>query len=133
MSNAEDPQPSAIEPEPAAPGGFKQRRSRGNIRKRAVDASDDEQDATQIVRKGKHLKGDPLAFSTKKDAKEEVNLTFESNKALQSSASNDATRHLQTETEFDRDARCVGVDVSKHACLMMCQRGTSVPFRLRNL
>lgn len=79
------------------------------MRKRAAADADEaggeqEEDETAVVRKAKQVKGDPLAFSTKREGKEEVTFAFESNKGLQM-AGGDATRMLETETEFDRDAR----------------------------
>jgi RING finger protein 113A len=96
-------------PPPAAPGGFKQRKNRGNLRKRGADdegsgggGGDDE---TAVVRKAKQTKGEPLAFSTKKDTKDEVVVAYESNRMLPVAGDSGATRILETETEFDRDAR----------------------------
>lgn len=109
----QEPNPEAAAAVPAAasaPVGFAKRKSRGaNIRKREADsAAVDKQggeDDTVVVRKAKQLKGDPLAFTTKTDSKQEATLKFESNKALQQQNVNDATRSIQTETEFDRDGR----------------------------
>lgn len=107
MEGAQDPQPAAVAAAAAAPVAFKQRKNRGNIRKRPAGeegGSDHEDDETNVVRKAKQVKGDPLAFSTKKEGKEDVTFAYESSKALQA-RTNDATRMLETETEFDRDAR----------------------------
>ncbi|KAI8465840.1 MAG: hypothetical protein J3K34DRAFT_435633 [Monoraphidium minutum] len=101
-------------PPPAAAGGggggFKQRKNRGNIRKRGGDeggggGGEDEDDETAVVRKAKAAKGDPLAFTTKKDGKDEVVVSYAGSKALPVGGDSGATRMLETETEFDRDAR----------------------------
>jgi hypothetical protein len=102
---------AASMPPPAA-GGFKQRKNRGNLRKRAADeggatgGGGGEDDETEVVRKAKQTKGDPLAFSTKKESKEDVVVTYASSQALPIGGDSGATRILETETEFDRDARC---------------------------
>ncbi|KIY98104.1 RING finger protein [Monoraphidium neglectum] len=101
---------AASMPPPAA-GGFKQRKNRGNLRKRAADeggatgGGGGEDDETEVVRKAKQTKGDPLAFSTKKESKEDVVVTYASSQALPIGGDSGATRILETETEFDRDAR----------------------------
>lgn len=93
---------------PAAPGGFKQRKNRGNLRKRTAEEGDGEggeDEDTSIVRKAKQTKGDPLAFSTKKEEKDDVVVSYASSKTLPVGGDCGATRMLETETEFDRDAR----------------------------
>jgi hypothetical protein len=101
-------------PPPAAGGGFKQRKNRGNLRKRDAPAGGgdgggggggDDEDETAVVRKAKAAKGDPLAFSTKRETKDEVVVTYASSRALPAGGDGGATRILETETEFDRDAR----------------------------
>lgn len=95
---------------------FAKKQRRGNIRKRAADDSEPAQLATQpeessVVRKQKAAKADnPLAFSTKKPADDKLEpFTFESSRTLQQSTDNRATATLETETAFDRDARCGGI------------------------
>jgi hypothetical protein len=101
-SSSQDPNASAVA---AASTVVFKKKNRGNVRKRADEqASGGEEDETAVVRKAKQVKGDPLAFSTKREESEAVTFAFESNKALQS-GNNDATRALETETQFDRDAR----------------------------
>lgn len=109
MAEQAAPGASAADPGPTAVV-FK-KKNRGNVRKRATadeEGSGGEGDETAVIRKAKQTKGDPLAFSTKREDKEQVTFAFESNKALQMGNS-DATRMLETETEFDRDARCVQI------------------------
>ncbi len=61
-----------------------------------------------MVRKAKQQKGDaPLAFTTKREDKPELLVQYDGSKALQEARDSLATRVLETETEFDRDARCV--------------------------
>jgi len=104
---------ATMPPPPAAPGGFKQRKNRGNLRKRAAADGDgggggggsDDDNETAVVRKAKQAKGDPLAFSTKKEGKDEVVVHYASDKMLPVAGDSGATRILETETEFDRDAR----------------------------
>ena len=83
------------------------------MRKRAADETESAQLATLpeegcVVRKQKAARADnPMAFSTKKPADEKLEpFTFESSRTLQQSTDNRATATLETETEFDRDARC---------------------------
>ncbi|GBF99505.1 hypothetical protein Rsub_12283 [Raphidocelis subcapitata] len=98
---------------PFGGGGFKQRKNRGNLRKRAVGddgapgggAAGGSDDETAVVRKAKAARGEPLAFSTKRDGAEEVVVSYAGSKTLNVGGDGGATRHLETETEFDRDAR----------------------------
>lgn len=94
-------------PGPAAPVAMKQRKNRGNLRKRATDeAGFAEEDNTAVVRKAKQQRGEPLAFSTKKDDKDkDVSVTFASTAAALAAKDESAFKTLETETEFDRDAR----------------------------
>eukprot|EP00879_Flechtneria_rotunda_P020069 GHRR01021105.1.p1 GENE.GHRR01021105.1~~GHRR01021105.1.p1 ORF type:complete len:218 (+),score=38.38 GHRR01021105.1:63-716(+) len=89
-----------------AQGQMKQRKSRGNLRKRASeDTEEPEQDNTAVVRKAKQQKADPLSFSTKKERETDVCVTYTSTGAALAARDDTATRALETETEFDRDAR----------------------------
>jgi len=56
-----------------------------------------------------------LAFTNKKDGTEEVHVTFESNKVIQSGKDQSVFRTLETETETDRDARALREKVLKQA------------------
>jgi hypothetical protein len=94
---------------------MKQRKNRGNIRKRdttdsaapaaAAAAAGEEEDTTTVVRKAKQARGDPLAFSTKQDRKQDLAVTYAGTAEALAAKDESATRHLETETQFDRDAR----------------------------
>lgn len=106
-----DAAPAAAAPQPVVSFAKKQRR--GNMRKRAADDTEPAQLATvseesDVVRKQKASRGDnPMAFSTKKATDEKLEpFTFDSSRTLQQSTDNRATATLETETAFDRDARC---------------------------
>jgi hypothetical protein len=97
----------------AAPAGggvpMKQRKNRGNMRKRDADsivaAATADEDTTTVVRKAKQARGEPLAFSTKQDKKQELAVTYAGTAEAIAAKDESATRHLETETQFDRDAR----------------------------
>lgn len=98
----------AAAPAPAAaPVAMKQRKNRGNLRKRATDEPEAaaQEDPTAVVRKAKQQKADPLSFTTKKDDKQEVAVTYASTATALAAKDESATRALETETQFDRDAR----------------------------
>uniref|UniRef100_A0A383WNP3 C3H1-type domain-containing protein n=1 Tax=Tetradesmus obliquus TaxID=3088 RepID=A0A383WNP3_TETOB len=104
--------PAAAEmapPAAAAPVAMKQRKNRGNLRKRATDddaaAAEADDDKTAVVRKAKQQRGEPLAFSTKKEGPQDVAVTFASTAAALAARDESATKTLETETEFDRDSR----------------------------
>jgi hypothetical protein len=109
---------------PSVQGGFKQRKNRGNMRKRPTE---DEQDAaeeeTAVVRKQKQQRGDPLAFTTKQEGKrDDVAVTFASIAGSLAAKDTTATRELETETAYDRDARCGGNPYSMlPACMQAWQ------------
>eukprot|EP00775_Hariotina_reticulata_P012479 gene12479-12613_t len=86
---------------------MKQRKNRGNMRKRATDGAEAavEEDKTAVVRKAKQQRTDPLSFTTKKDSTQDVALTYASTAEILAAKDNTATKSLETETEFDRDAR----------------------------
>ncbi|WIA16526.1 hypothetical protein OEZ85_013203 [Tetradesmus obliquus] len=88
---------------------MKQRKNRGNLRKRATDddaaAAEADDDKTAVVRKAKQQRGEPLAFSTKKEGPQDVAVTFASTAAALAARDESATKTLETETEFDRDSR----------------------------
>lgn len=104
-------------PAPAAATGFTKRsRNRGNIRKRQQDeagpsdaAEDDASAETDVIRRAKLPKADaPLAFTTRKAGDgRAAQFQFESSRTLQQTTDQGATAALETETAFDRDARCV--------------------------
>jgi hypothetical protein len=106
-----DAAPAAAAPQPVVSFAKKQRR--GNMRKRPADDTEPAQLATvseesDVVRKQKASRGDkPMAFSTKKPMDDKLEpFTFDSSRTLQQSTDNRATATLETETAFDRDARC---------------------------
>jgi len=93
----------------AAPVAMKQRKNRGNMRKRGTDEGEaavaEQEDKTAVVRKAKQQRTDPLSFTTKKDSTQDVALTYASTAEILAAKDNTATKALETETEFDRDAR----------------------------
>jgi len=103
----------------AAEGGAKQqlkfapKRNRGNIRKRGPDPGEEETALADeggggqgMVRQSKVARaGEPLAFSSKREGADEVHVTYESSRAIQSGKDNKVTSHLETETDTSRDAR----------------------------
>lgn len=114
---AQQPEQEAAAAPPAAGVTMKQRKNRGNIRKRdttdsatpaaagGAAAAGEEEDTTTVVRKAKQARGDPLAFSTKQDRKQDLAVTYAGTAEALAAKDESATRHLETETQFDRDAR----------------------------
>eukprot|EP00884_Botryococcus_braunii_P020037 jgi/Botrbrau1/6717/Bobra.0324s0008.1 len=103
-----DAVPSALDKLRAGVAEFK-KKNRANIRKRAA-AEDSDKDGEDfgLVRKPKQQKDSALAFSTKQAGPSKLELfKHEGNRALQQSTDQGATRTLETETEFDRDARAL--------------------------
>lgn len=88
---------------------MKQRKNRGNMRKRDADstvaAAPADEDTTTVVRKAKQARGEPLAFSTKQDKKQELAVTYAGTAEAIAAKDESAFRHLETETQCDRDAR----------------------------
>ena len=81
-----------------------QRRNRGNARKRKL-GSDVEEDHA-IVRAAKPAKDVSLAFSTKRKEEDRLEpFKFQSDRTIQQLTDRVATKTLETETAFDRDAR----------------------------
>ena len=89
-------------------------RNRSNIRKRPAPdeapdsaAGDTEGNGTSMMRPPKAQKAGAMAFTTKQTGDDAVRpFNFASSRALQQSTDQGATATLETETEFDRDARC---------------------------
>ncbi|KAF8065524.1 zZinc finger CCCH domain-containing protein 1 [Scenedesmus sp. PABB004] len=109
---ADAPAAAAAAAAPAPAAAKPPRKNRGNLRKRAPadgdggDGGGGDDDGTSVVRKAKAQRGDPLAFSTKKEAGADGHgVTFASSAAPLAAKDESATRALETETEFDRDAR----------------------------
>ena len=128
MAEEDGAVPSAV-PAPSVQGGFKQRKNRGNIRKRPTeDDGDAAAEETAVIRKQKQQRGDPLAFTTKQEGKrEDIAVTFASVAGALAAKDTTATRANETETAYDRDARYVSLTLSnvctQHACA--CMQGQS--------
>jgi hypothetical protein len=99
-----DRPPVEAEPPPQQVVFAKPRKQRGNMRKRADDQQDDGAgDDGAVVRKAQKQRAG-MGFTTKREDKEEV-FTYESSNAVQQAGDGGATRALETETDYDRDAR----------------------------
>lgn len=92
------------------------RKNRGNIRRRPRD--DDEEDseagpvgAPQAAKKVKVGKDASMVFSTKRQGEKMETFKFSSSRALQQQTDQGATNTLETETQFDRDARLVLINI----------------------
>jgi hypothetical protein len=115
----QQPEAAAAAPAPTAAAGggggvaMKQRKNRGNMRKRDADSTEAaaaaaaaaDEDTTTVVRKAKQARGEPLAFSTKQDKKQDLAVTYASTAEALAAKDESATRHLESETQFDRDNR----------------------------
>jgi hypothetical protein len=111
----QQPEAAAAAGAAAAGGGggvaMKQRKNRGNMRKRDADSTEAaaaaaaDEDTTTVVRKAKQARGEPLAFSTKQDKKQDLAVTYASTAEALAAKDESATRHLESETQFDRDNR----------------------------
>ena len=86
---------------------FAKPRNRGNVRKREKQGDDEtEEQETEVQRQAKQQKKNPMAFSTKTEGgSSSVKLLYESDRRLQQSDDQGATRQVETETATDRDAR----------------------------
>eukprot|EP00798_Chlamydomonas_sp_ICE-L_P001066 gene1066-3924_t len=105
VGEVEEPNSSAVAAATTSVGFAKRaNRNRGNMRKRET-AEDEGNDETTVVRQKKQVRGDPLAFSNKREGETDIMMTYESNKALQSGG-NDAFRYNETETAMEHDASC---------------------------
>mmetsp|Transcript_14513 Transcript_14513/g.40875 ORF Transcript_14513/g.40875 Transcript_14513/m.40875 type:complete len:321 (-) Transcript_14513:186-1148(-) len=108
----------------AAPAGeepvaatFAKRRNRGaNIRKRAAesDPAAGEPDEEKVNIQRSKAKKDGLTFSTA-SKKDKAVFNFEANRMLQQQTDQGATKGIETETEFDRDARALREQVLAQA------------------
>lgn len=103
--------------EPVVPVAFAKRKARGNVRKRTLDEAEDAvspEDAVSAAiaasgKRSKAIKGGST-FSTKKAGDDKLQtFKFASTKTLQQQGDQGATAVLETETAYDRDARCAGV------------------------
>ena len=92
---------------------FVKRKSKGNVRKRALDETEEPADpqaaiAAAVAASGKRSKAvkGVTGFSTKKNDDEKLQtFKYPSSKVLQQQGDQGATAVLQTETQHDRDAR----------------------------
>lgn len=102
-STAAEPNQEAVVTASATAGLFRKRQRGGNLRKKGDDDSDD--GGGGVVRKQRQVTGEPLAFSTKREDKEDVGLKYEGSKAIQSGRDEMVTRANEIETALDHDAR----------------------------
>ncbi len=115
-------------------------RNRGNIRKRPVadeaaesgaDSAGD--DGIGVMRPPKAPKIGALAFSTKQTGDDQVRpFKFASSRTVQQTTDQGATATLETETQFDRDARQVLMPISADMLAALSFRFASdepVPWR----
>jgi len=100
------PEPSAVS---AATAAFPKRKNRANMRKKDTEEGEDQfEDQSNVVRKAKQARGDPLSFTTRTDRAEDLSgVQYQGSHTLQAGADTKATAMLETETETDRDARSV--------------------------
>ncbi|KAL3142938.1 hypothetical protein ABBQ38_003223 [Trebouxia sp. C0009 RCD-2024] len=107
----------------SAPVAFVKRKSKGNVRKRALEDTDEPADphaalAAAIAASGKRSKAvkGVNAFSTKKNADDKLQtFKYTSSKMLQQQGDQGATAVLETETQHDRDARALREQVLQQA------------------
>ena len=101
---------------PSVTGFIKKSRNRGNIRKRQQDDGGAEGDsgapstsAPPIARRAKLLKAEaPMAFTTRRGNDDRAApFQFKSSRTLQQTTDQGATATLETETDFNQDARWV--------------------------
>ena len=102
MSEA-DPTPSSAEAQPVF-----QKRNRGNIRKRPAEDQTADEVTTDLKVPKLSTSAPAVAFSTKRVPDERVQpFQFQSNRTVQQAGDQGLFKTLETETEFDRDARSV--------------------------
>lgn len=116
MADEEGAAPSVAAAAPAAV--FKKRNRGGNIRRKptagegggvdgdAAPADDGDSGLAKRTATGGKARRDGLAFSTAKGKEAEASFAFEASGLLQQQGDQGATRGIETETQFDRDARC---------------------------
>lgn len=108
--NSEKQNRADVGPEPVA---FVKRKSKGKVRKRPLEETEDSADpqaavAAAIAASGKRSKAvkGVNAFSTKKNDDDKLQtFKYSSSKMLQQQGDQGATAVLETETQHDRDAR----------------------------
>lgn len=94
---------------------FAKRKNRGNFRKRAAEEEEAAgDDGGGVVRKAQRTRDAPLAFSTKREDRQEL-FMFESSNTVQQQGDGGATRGNEQETEHDRDARALREQVLRQA------------------
>lgn len=107
-----EPDSTVAAPE-AEPVAFIKRKSKGNVRKRALEETEEPADpqaalAAAVAASGKRSKAvkGVNAFSTKKNDDDKLKtFKYSSSKVLQQQGDQGATAVLETETQHDRDAR----------------------------
>ncbi|GIL70458.1 hypothetical protein Vretimale_3609 [Volvox reticuliferus] len=126
------PSSAAVASATSTEGLFRPKKGGANFRKRSGGASTsagteaagnpdaDRDDQDVVVRKAKQLRvgagGDAkLQFTTAKEDKQELMVQYAGSKALQDNKDALASRVLETETEYDRDARAQREKVLKQA------------------
>lgn len=90
-----------------APVAVSKRRQRNNIRKRPAPESfdgDEEGEGGAVAHRPKQQKS--FEFSTRKDEKKDEMFALRGSRTFQQVGDQGATRMLETETEYDKDARC---------------------------
>ncbi|DBA91237.1 hypothetical protein WJX79_004262 [Trebouxia sp. C0005] len=116
-----------MDPTPASDNtaavAFVKRKSKGNVRKRTLDETEEPADPQAAIsaalaasgKRSRAVKGG-TAFSTKKDDDDKLQtFKYSSSKTLQQQSDQGATAVLQTETQHDRDARALREQVLKQA------------------
>ena len=116
MSGA-DPAPSPTEAQPVF-----QKRNRGNIRKRPAEDQTADEVATDLKVPKLSTTAPAVAFSTKRVPDERVQpFQFQSNRTVQQAGDQGLFKTLETETEFDKDARYVFEAWDKPELAISCQ------------
>lgn len=120
---------------------FVKRKSKGNVRKRALEDTDEPADphaalAAAIAASGKRSKAvkGVNAFSTKKNDDDKLQtFKYSSSKMLQQQGDQGATAVLETETQHDRDARWAGSsNVLGNVNLQVCRSADSAVLNLQS-
>ncbi|KAG2486209.1 hypothetical protein HYH03_015171 [Edaphochlamys debaryana] len=115
------PSSAAVAAAAPAAGLFRRKKAGASIRKRGGAGGeegakeDDGDDDGGVVRKAKAARGEPLAFTTKREERPELMVEYAGSRALQDNKDSFVTRSLETETEYDRDARAQREKVLRQA------------------
>ncbi len=120
--NVAGPGPSSEAVAAATATFVKRNRNRANLRKRPNEGEGSgDDDKTQVEKKAKAGRSDALTFNSKQQTDEQVHVTYESTRAIQSGRDESVFKTLETETEVDRDARYVQRTQLAFCCLQ-CPR-----------